>query len=563
MDTYIFAALFALLTAMAVLCTVFSSRAAEKKTERKLEEQFGDIPDNDGIELESIRKPWDICGTKNPLFSVDATTWNDLDMDEVYKRLDSCETSLGEEYLYSLLHRFPDAAETERREALIELFDQNPGLRLRVQMLLHRLGKRTQNGLFEFIGGARTQAPGRPWVYKVLAVLPALLTPLIFFSPAAGTVSVLMAACANILISFFVGKRIELDGPSVRYFSAILTLCCNLCKIKDESFFGFRKELLSALTPLKRLRGTLSDSIRGSLLMNEMDTMMELGRMVSLSQIRSYNKAVRMVSNKREACKKLCDLVSGLDTAIAILSFRKSLSFCCKPHFIGSMKLNIQDVCHPLLQNAVPNSAVFDKSAVITGSNASGKSTFMKAVAVNGILAVSLNTCSARVYQAPRIPVISSMAVRDSITAGESYYISEIKSLRRVLERVSRTPCLCFVDEILKGTNTAERIAASAAILQYLCQKNCLCLVATHDIELTQILGADFENYHFSEQITDRDILFDYRIKPGPSRTTNAVRLLSYFGFDGGIVSRAENLAALFARTGGWEDDETPEQIKQ
>lgn len=557
MDKYIFAVLISLFAAAGIVSTVLSARAAEKKAKRKLEEQFGEIPDEDGIELESIRKPWDVCGTKDPLYSVDGTTWNDLDMDEVYKRLDSCGTSLGEEYLYSLLHRFPDEAETARRETLIELFDQNPELRLQVQMLLHRLGKRPQNGLAEFIGGARTQAPGSPWVYKALAVFPAVLLPLVFFSPAAGTVSVLTAACANILISFFVGKRIELDGPSVRYFSAVLALCGSLCKIKDESFSGFRKELSSALSPLKRLRGTLSGSVRSGFIMSEMDTMMEFGRMISLAQIRSYNRTVRMVSRKRNACEKLCGAVAELDAAIAVLSFRKSLPCCCRPHFIESMKLNVRDIFHPLLRDPVPNSAVFDKSAVITGSNASGKSTFMKAVAVNGILAVSLNTCTARVYQAPKVPVISSMAVRDSITAGESYYISEIKSLRRVLERVSRTPCLCFVDEILKGTNTAERIAASAAILQYLCRKNCLCLVATHDIELTRILGADFENYHFSEQITDSDILFDYLIKPGPSQTTNAVRLLSYFGFDGGIVSRAENLAALFARTGGWEDGGT------
>jgi len=283
-----------------------------------------------------------------------------------------------------------------------------------------------------------------------------------------------------------------------------------------------------------------------------MDAFAEYASMVTLHDIRNYNKLVRLISANKELCREICDDVAELDAAIAILSFRKSLPFYSKPHYIQHMQLNLQELYHPLLQNAVANSVLFAGDSLITGSNASGKSTFIKAVAINGILAMTLNTCTARVYQAPKGLVISSMAMRDNLLAGDSYFVAEIKSLKRVLDCVKVTPCLCFIDEILKGTNTIERIAASTAVLRYLHKQNSICLVASHDSELTQILKNEFENYHFSEQITNNEIIFDYLIKPGPSKTTNAVKLLAYTNYDAKIIQDAEAMVLNFEETGNW-----------
>ncbi|HCW96660.1 MAG TPA: hypothetical protein DHU88_13350 [Pseudomonas sp.] len=139
----------------------------------------------------------------------------------------------------------------------------------------------------------------------------------------------------------------------------------------------------------------------------------------------------------------------------------------------------------------------------MTGSNASGKSTFIKSLAVNSILAQTIHTCAAKEFKLRPSLVITSMAVRDSISEGESYFIKEIKSLKRILNKVQNISCTCFIDEILKGTNTIERIAASAAVLKYLHSTDCLCMTASHDIELTCILENEYDNYHFSEHITD------------------------------------------------------------
>jgi DNA mismatch repair ATPase MutS len=145
------------------------------------------------------------------------------------------------------------------------------------------------------------------------------------------------------------------------------------------------------------------------------------------------------------------------------------------------------------------------------------------------------------------------MALNDNLKAKESYYIVEIKSLKRIIEGLNNEiPCLCVVDEVLRGTNTIERISASSEIIYYFSKCNCICLCATHDIELTQILGNNVDNYHFQEFFDDDKIKFDYKIYSGKSETRNAIKLLEILGYEKKIVDSAEKRAELFANDGQW-----------
>lgn len=530
-----------------IIYMVLSARSANKRRREEIADRFGKIPDED-LDLKSIAVPWKSCADYRSMQIIDDTTWSDLDMDAVFERLDSCQTSLGEEYLYILLRRFTSEEEKERGENLMEWFAGNPDSRLKLQMLLGAVGKRSDNGLMEWISGSDDHTLPHPWAFQVMGWLPVVFLAVIPFNYVVAVILILSSFCVNIMTSFLVSRRIQEELPAVRYLSSVFWCCREICALKQKGIQEMQDEMSGALSKLRGLRSSVSGVGRKTFFANDVETMQEFGRMVFLHEIRSYNKSVRLVSLHRKSCETLCRDMAELDVAISTLSFRQSLPYYSKPHFIQNMQINVQAIYHPLLRNAVPNSITMTKATLITGSNASGKSTFIKAVAVNGILAMALNTCTARVYQAPRALVISSMAVRDNLTSGDSYFVSEIKSLKRVLDHVEKAPCLCFVDEILKGTNTAERIAASAAILQYLYQKDCLCLVATHDIELTEILNKKFENYHFSEQVTDNQITFDYLVKPGPSTTTNAIRLLSYMRFDRGIIDCAEKMVQSLQR---------------
>ena len=135
------------------------------------------------------------------------------------------------------------------------------------------------------------------------------------------------------------------------------------------------------------------------------------------------------------------------------------------------------------------------------------------------------------------------MAVKDDLMAGESYFIREIRYLKRILDSLNEEQMiLCSIDEILRGTNTGERIRASRAILDYLADKNCIALVATHDKELTELLSGTYVNYHFSEEIGENDIHFSYELIEGPATSQNAVKLLEFAGFPEEIIAESQKI---------------------
>jgi DNA mismatch repair ATPase MutS len=207
---------------------------------------------------------------------------------------------------------------------------------------------------------------------------------------------------------------------------------------------------------------------------------------------------------------------------------------------------------HPLVASPVGNDGTWDRNTLVTGSNASGKSTFIKALAINAILAQTIHTSFAGRFRMCRARVMSSMAIRDDVQAGESYFVAEVRSLKRILDAAAGDmPVLAFIDEILRGTNTVERISASSAVLRRLEEGSALLMAATHDIELTRILPG-CANVHFRETVDERGVTFDYRLRPGPSATRNAIALLQQLGFGDDIVCSAREMAARFEGEQKW-----------
>ncbi|WP_213809654.1 hypothetical protein [Jeotgalicoccus sp. WY2] len=126
------------------------------------------------------------------------------------------------------------------------------------------------------------------------------------------------------------------------------------------------------------------------------------------------------------------------------------------------------------------------------------------------------------------------MEITDSVIEGDSYFISEVKSLKRIVDEIEDFDgtVYCIIDEIFKGTNTIERLAAGESFLRYLHEKENVCLIAaTHDMELTELLDGEFDFYHFSEELAGDDINFDYKIKDGIATSSNAIELLRLYEF--------------------------------
>ena len=256
----------------------------------------------------------------------------------------------------------------------------------------------------------------------------------------------------------------------------------------------------------------------------------------------------------RKAYKHLWESIGELDAAIAVAFYRKSIALYTTPKFVDKEELLFEDLSHPLLDDPVTNSSKLGKNVLITGSNASGKSTYIKAVAINAILAQTINTVLAKSWTMKPSYIVTSMAIQDSVLDGDSYFIAEIKSLKRIIKlSEEKKPIISFIDEILKGTNTIERISASAAIMEWLSVNQGMTIIASHDIELTEIAGGLYSNYHFRESIEGGKVLFDYKVHDGPSITRNAIKLLEVLVYPESVTTQANQLAQYFAEMHEWK----------
>jgi DNA mismatch repair ATPase MutS len=200
----------------------------------------------------------------------------------------------------------------------------------------------------------------------------------------------------------------------------------------------------------------------------------------------------------------------------------------------------VQDLGHPLLppDQKVRNSFALQQTGegvLITGSNMAGKSTFLKSLGLNQVLAQAGTVVDASRYQAPLLRVVCCIRVSDSINDGLSYFYAEVTRLKVLLQAIEAEhplPVLFLVDEIFKGTNNRERLLGSRAYIQALTGKNALGGVSTHDLELVKLADSNplLQNYHFREQIIDGQMVFDYTLRPGPCPTTNALRIMALAG---------------------------------
>jgi len=540
---YLTIALISLPIIIVAIIFIISKIKAENKLKLQLLSSFGIAPAEDEYELESIKKysHYKKAHIIDEL-RIDDITWNDLSMDKVFRRINVCLTSVGEEYLYNCLHELQ--AEPGRlldREKIIEFFAANSEERLKAQLCLAKMGKVKYNGLTSLIFNHDIKLYKYPIIFNFLSILPLLCALTLFYSTPIGIFCVLLSFLINLVVYIISKRKVDVEIPAISYFASALYCCNKLCGINSMGSLPLMAELKSKYGIFKSLEGKLPlpRTMSGDI----MEAIYEYLNILFLIDIRNYNKYTKMIIRYNNDFYSLYKAIGEIDLALCTLSFRKSLPLFSLPEFHKQNTIEFEELFHPLIPLAVRNTGTLTNDSLITGSNASGKSTFIKALAINGILAQTINSCTAKKFMTRFSMIVTSMAMRDDVSAGDSYFIVEVKSLKRILDLVQKCPCTCYIDEILRGTNTIERIASSASVLEYLHLQDCLCVVASHDIELTNILAAQYDNYHFCEQISDDEITFDYKLKHGVSRTRNAIKLLNLMGFNTEIVKKAEELA--------------------
>lgn len=526
-----------------------------RKLKQRLARRFGTKPDPFYFhgDMEYIRAYYDFRRDQDPgAFLLDEITWNDLEMDRIFQRINPALSTSGEQYLYYMLRSPAVDRETyEARKALIDFAAENPALRLNVQVILARLGCTRRADLCRAFSPSR-HGFGRLILYCFLLLLvPAALVSAVLL-PHYGLLLLFAVLALNGIVHEFGKRGVQGDFDTVNYTVSMIFALHRIRKLRDP---GLDSLLQEAYESLDRLHAVLRTG--GISTVSDNGSAGDLITTLLLLDLIAYE----FLKNKLGRCHKdvftVHEALGKLDAAIAIASYRQSAAVFTEPKLDfspGPSYIHAQEVVHPLLDSAVANDLNTAQPILITGSNASGKSTYLKTAALCAVMAQSICTCTTRSYEARAFRIFSSMALQDDLSAGESYYIVETRSLKRILDALPGTPpVLCVIDEVLRGTNTVERIAASSAILQSLSDAGALCLAATHDTELCSLLEGRFSLYHFEEQVGEGEMLFDYRIRPGRAVSRNAINLLKLMGFDEAIVREAHGRANRYLETGVWE----------
>lgn len=558
--------LFAVLFAAGALVFVkglFDEKKERKWQRKKLLENFGRggrTEYADG-ELNAVPRYYQ----KHPeAFSLDDITWNDLDLDSIFLRMNSCGSSAGQEYLYYLL-RTPcfSEKELERREELMVYFETNAQQRVRLQEIFLQMGRSGKYSIYDYLelldGLGKRSSALTIAVDLALAAAAALL----FVNASAGLALLTGMLCVNITTYLKEKRRVEPYLVSFQYVFRALRAGKALAALPDEKLAQERALLNGLLPRFSKLQRSAAFGMRRMGGGNPLDVLLDYINMIFHFDIIGFNVMLQAVRERREEIDALLGVTGRLDALIAAAGYRYGLEGRCEPKLRKAgaddkSVLSVKQMYHPLLTDPVKNDIEVSKGILLTGSNASGKSTFLKAAALNAVFAQTIHACCADRYEGVFCRVYSSMALRDDLESGESYYIAEIRALKRILDAAGKkgAPVLCFVDEVLRGTNTVERIAASTQILKSLHRPEVCCFAATHDVELTGLLEQEYDNYHFEEQVSGGDILFPYQLMPGRASSRNAIRLLEIMGYGDNIIRAAVRQAEYFLENGSWKAEQ-------
>jgi DNA mismatch repair ATPase MutS len=259
----------------------------------------------------------------------------------------------------------------------------------------------------------------------------------------------------------------------------------------------------------------------------------DVRQMIALNRWRKRNKAI---------VNKWFDAVAETELVHSLSTLHFNQPGWCFPEFTSQHFTLIGKVAgHPLLPETqrVSNDFKLEGSAkisLITGSNMAGKSTFLRSLGVNMVLAQMGAPVCAHSFLLSPVQLVSSMRIADNLAENTSTFYAELKKLRTIIELVkAHQPVFILLDEILRGTNSYDRHKGSAALIKQLIKEQAVAVIATHDVELAGMeegFPLSIENYHFDVEVEGEELYFDYKLKGGVCQSLNASILMKKIGID-------------------------------
>ena len=475
----------------------------------------------------------------------------DLNIDDLLDELDDTTSCVGRQYLY---HTFctDRVSEVVRHEEFVRSLSADTVRREEIVRLLGTLSHSDAYSITGLLAEKGYRYSSRYLLLlQVCRWLPLCAVLWMIFIPSSIVpfVCLLVAYIVNGVLHFREKNKLTGYFFSVPQLRKLLKLAIRLAKDPGLDAIGGRevKPLSAGLGNLQKKLGLFRFGIglesEAAMLFYLFTELVNIFFLFStLNIVYSF---IAIQDRKPDIEKAFC-LVGRLDMLCSLSLLRERLPYWCSPGTPSGVKLHVEEVYHPLIENCVPNDLTLTRrSILITGSNMSGKTSFIRTIGINLLAAKTLNTCFAKNFTIDcRLGLYSVIHTEDDLLEGKSYFFEEAERVKDSLERGAEGGYLFIFDELFKGTNGVERVAINASVFTDLATKGNLILASTHDLRLAELLESEYELYHFCETISNQKLSFDYLLKPGVVKEGNAIKLLQLCGYPSEIIRSSTSLVS-------------------
>ncbi len=389
------------------------------------------------------------------------------------------------------------------------------------------------------------------WIHNYKAVFPKLLS---FLPIVVSVISVILIVLAStklingqfVIIWFFIGL-----GVSGRYLKKVNIIYEDASRAKD-TFKQYHKLLNEIETTTftsqvlkEKQQDIQTESQKASLIFAKFSKTLDaldqrnnliiavLGNAFLLRDVQEAYKIEQWINRYKNKIENWFKVIAFFDAQNSLANVAFNHPAYIFPEINTNKEVIVaQNLGHPLLKETqrIDNNYTIENQQffIITGANMAGKSTFLRTVSLSIVMAnMGLPVC-AEAFKYNPIKLITSMRTSDSLADDESYFFSELKRLKFIVEEIKNTEYFIILDEILKGTNSTDKAIGSKKFVQKLVASNSTGIIATHDLSLCEIEKelTEIENYYFDAEIINDELHFDYKLKEGVCKNMNASFLL-------------------------------------
>ncbi|HEY9594426.1 MAG TPA: hypothetical protein VHE79_08110, partial [Spirochaetia bacterium] len=365
--------------------------------------------------------------------AIDDRTWSDMDMDAVFLKLDRTCSSVGEAVLYDAMRRpLFDPDEIAERAARIRALTEDARLRLR--KILGRLGAQRDAEVFTFLlTQGRSIEDRLRFVYVGLGILAILAIPAAIAIGVKGLLVLGAVVVVNFVIHYRFKAIVTTESSTYEYLHRLFVAARRIARsgVRVEGITEELGELSAGFTRLRRRTALLlsPSGMAGDIAA----ALMDFVRQFTLQEVIAYFMVHNELIRRRAELHRLYTLVGTLDALQSIATLRAELPGLCTPRVVDGLRFEADDIVHPLLETPVANTVRMDgRGVIVTGSNMSGKSTFLRTIGINQVLATTVCVAFARRMESGALLTMSSITNRDSVLTSESHYLVEAKRLLEI-----------------------------------------------------------------------------------------------------------------------------------